>query len=109
MAGHSDHTGDNSKLVPLCNATSNVKISVLYKYAISAISSVTSAKYETMYHEKDYSYFNINSMGIPNEVISTPTLTDHSHSNHDRSLLPSLSCGNNLHVLTELDEKFLVV
>ena len=60
-----------------------------------------------MYHEEDDSYFNGNSMGIPTGVISNPTLIYHLYSKHDRILLTPVSCGNNLHVITELDEIIL--
>ena len=74
--------------------------------------SVTSAEYETMYHEEDESYFNDNSMGITTGVISAPTLLNNSYpknsySKHEQSFLPPVSCGNNLHVITELDEIIL--
>ena len=62
-----------------------------------------------MCHEEDDSYFNGNSMGIPTGVISNPTLIYHLYSKHDRILLTPVSCGNNLHVITELDENFLDV
>ena len=46
--GHSEHTGDNDKLVLLCNYTSNAQISFSFKFASSAMISVASAEYETM-------------------------------------------------------------
>ena len=62
--------------------------------------NVTSSEDEPMYQEEDDSYFNDYSMIIPNWVISALTLLNHSYpkyiySNHERSFLPPLSCGNN--------------
>ena len=51
MEGHSEHTGSDDILVPLCIATNNAQISVSSKYVKSIMSSVTSADDETMYHE----------------------------------------------------------
>ena len=59
------------------------------------MSSVTSAEDETMYHEEDDSYFNGDSTGITTGVISAPTLINHSYSNHERSFLTPVLCGNN--------------
>ena len=106
MEGHSEHTGADVKLVALCNAASNAQISVSSKYASSAMISVTSAEDETVYHEEYDSYLNDDSTGIPTGVISAPALLNNSYSKHERSFLPQVSCGNNLHVDTELDENF---
>ena len=73
------------------------------------MSSVIFPEYETMYHKEDDSYFIDYSMNIPTGVISATNILNNSyskssHSKHERSFLPPVSFGNNLHVVTELDE-----
>ena len=73
--------------------------------------SVTSSEYGKMYHEEYYSSLNDDSTGITTGVISAPTMLNHSYSKnsyskHKRIFLPPVSSGNNLHVVTELDDFF---